>query len=55
MSYGASPGVSSPDGGGGRLISVGALAVIVIGRCELTWVFLKMVWKLGEQAQLLGK
>lgn len=39
VSYGASPGVSSPDGGGGRLISVGALAVIVIGRCELTWVF----------------
>jgi hypothetical protein len=27
--YGASPGVSSPDGGGGRLIKVGALDAIV--------------------------
>jgi len=26
--YGASPGVSSPDGGGGRLIKVGALVAI---------------------------
>ena len=29
MPYGASPGVSSPDGGGGRLIKVGALVAIV--------------------------
>jgi len=29
MPYGASPGVSSPDGGGGKLISVGALVAIV--------------------------
>jgi hypothetical protein len=27
--YGASPGVSGSDGGGGRLISVGALVVIL--------------------------
>ena len=39
MPYGASPGVSSPDGGGGRLIRVGALVAIVIVRCGLTWVF----------------
>jgi hypothetical protein len=29
LPYGASPGVPGSDGGGGRLISVGALLVIV--------------------------
>ena len=30
LTYGASPGVPGSDGGGGRLISVGALVVILM-------------------------
>jgi hypothetical protein len=35
--YGASPGVSRSDGGGGRLIRVGALVAIVSSYCDLVF------------------
>ena len=39
VSYGASPGVSNSDGGGGRLMSVGALPdmMLVVGSVGLWW------------------
>ena len=54
--YGASPGVSSPDGGGGRLIKVGALVAIVSVWSELDLgMFFRVVDGSGEVVECFGK
>jgi hypothetical protein len=55
MPYGASPGVSSPDGGGGKLIRVGALVAIVIARYELVWIFFEDGMEFRRRSTAFGQ